>query len=185
MVFEPGTMTTISAPRKSGMVHGMAGSAVALPGTALYSLALSTVGLTDYGFPPRSHYAAAGARCEPRVIPSTNRTPQVSGKDRNKLCGCGCGRKKKHCPNGAKEIIPPVHTLTEDEYVARVEAILNISHGLGITSIIMRTCTESHIRSYCRDGVITPERCAELCYRMYRYDHELTINKDTHGDESC
>lgn len=36
----------------------------------------------------------------PKITPSSNQSPKISGKKRNQLCGCGCGLKIKRCPNG-------------------------------------------------------------------------------------
>src|SRR4051812_11877373 len=44
------------------------------------------------------------------VTPSKNRTPSAPGNVRNEICSCGCGKKRKKCPNGHKlGIIPPAH----------------------------------------------------------------------------
>jgi hypothetical protein len=44
----------------------------------------------------------AAADKAPRVTPSRNQSPRVKGNRRNELCSCGCGLKRKRCPNGVK-----------------------------------------------------------------------------------
>ena len=97
---------------------------------------------------------------------------RLSGGDRNDPCLCGCGKKRKKCPNGAPNIIPPAHNLTLEEYAAKVREALAVSVPPEIVETLYGTYYDSHIVSYWRDEMITPERCVDLIMEMHVFDTE-------------
>lgn len=103
-------------------------------------------------------------------IPANN--TRVDGKDRNAPCECGCGKKRKKCPNGHITFEPPAHELSLVDYRTQVAAV--IAERTGLTHIAAMY-EASHTDKYWDDQVITVERCADLVLLMYKYDSEPLI----------
>lgn len=99
-----------------------------------------------------------------------NKPVDVPGKNRNEICACGCGKKRKKCKNGNTVIVPPAHTLDKQEYTYQVADILEAQHGISVAAGMLSAYTESHIHSYWSDEMITPQSCAELVTLMAEYD---------------
>jgi hypothetical protein len=134
------------------------------------------------------HVALMYSKSEPRVIPSPNRSPKISGSDRNSMCDCGCGKKRKRCPKnrGHIHITPPAHTLTQEQYLHQVREEL-VNNRMDVTAEeaadIYTRYYESHILSYWRDEMITPVRCVALIIEMFHYDQATELGESNHGQE--
>jgi hypothetical protein len=112
------------------------------------------------------------------VWPGKVRPTPIKGtvkEDRNGPCPCGSGQKAKKCQKCKGDtfgICQPAHHLNEEGYHRRVEEILtqrhsNLSH--------LPESRHEMVRSYCRDGVISPEFCCDLLEKLTEHEKESNV----------
>jgi hypothetical protein len=109
--------------------------------------------------------------------------PAVRGEDRNAPCQCGCGKKRKKCPNGIKNIPAKAHNLSLDEYRKAVYDVIAAKWDFEVAEDLCDLYGTSHIDSYWKDEVIEPAMCARLLEDMYAFDMDVGPSDSCGGEE--
>lgn len=104
----------------------------------------------------------------------------IKGRERNQLCPCGSGVKKKRCVS-CFHGIPHVHSLSDGEYFNGVEmAIRNLlpEHNVFAPNSAINFTL---LRSYYATKAITVEEAAALLVQK----HELDVEAERLHQEAC